>query len=157
MSSFDPNADFFAAPPPPRTPPAPPVPAPAPQQPVQRTPVPTWAKVLIAIGCVLLVLPVLGIVGAVAIPVFLDQRSKAADVQVKEDVQAVAMAEENYAMANGTYTTDPLALGIAAPQSEVVILAADAVGYCIGGRDADGEGDAWYYSSSAGISKTPCA
>jgi type IV pilus assembly protein PilA len=170
MSSFDPNADFFAAPRPPHAPsappapghgfgapPRPPAPAPSSPPPVPRTPVPTWAKVLIAVGCVVLLLPVLGVVGAVAIPVFLNQRGKAAEAQVKQDVRSVAMAEENYAVANGTYTTDPLALGVAEPESEVVILAADTAGYCLGGRDADGEGDPWYYSSTGGLSRTPCA
>ncbi|WP_432509356.1 type IV pilin protein [Kineococcus auxinigenes] len=163
----DPNADFYATPlrggaPGPAgirafgapSPPAPGSAAPLPG----RTPVPAWGKVLIGLGCALGALSTAGVVASVAIPVFLHERAQAADERVQADLRAVAGAQEAFWNAHGTYAPDPAALGVAEPASDVAVLFADAGGYCLGGRDAEGRGSVWYVSSaSAAPSTTPCA
>ena len=121
-----------------------------------RAPVPTWAKVLIVLGVLGFGLIALGIVAAIAIPVFLNQREKAADVEVKSDLRSVASAEESYYTDFASYTADPSQLDVAQPASQIAVLAADSTGYCLGGRPADGRGNVWYYSSSAGLTRTSC-
>ncbi|GAA0289704.1 type IV pilin protein [Kineococcus aurantiacus] len=169
MSPFDPNADFYSGSRPPAAPepfrppfgspgvPAAPVAHAVPPAVPPAPRVPTWGKVLIGLGIGFAALTVLGIVAAVAIPVFLSQHAKAADSVVKQDLRAVAQAEENVWMATGSYTGDPAALDVAEPASQVAILAADPQGYCLAGRDAQGHGRVWYYSSAAGLSRTACA
>ncbi len=64
----------------------------------------------------LVVILIIGILAAIAIPAFLNQRSKAYDSQAKSNVRTAQTAEETYATDNnGTYTaattssaTDPL-------------------------------------------------
>lgn len=165
MTLPDPNADFYATPqrlaPAPGAPvrfPAPASAATPPPWPVAPTPrMPTWAKVLIALGAALTALVLLAIVASVALPVFLAQRAKAADAQVRTDLVTVARAQETFWSTTGSYTEDPTALGVAEPVSQVAILWADTQGYCLGGRDERGRGHIWYYSTSTGLSLTPCA
>jgi type IV pilus assembly protein PilA len=123
-----------------------------------KTPVPTWAKVLIALGVLGAGLVVLGILAAIAIPVFLNQRAEAADLEVKKDLQAVASAQHQVMANTGTYTLDPLALGIPEPASDVAIVAADSYDFCLAGRPhGDGGATVWFYSLGGGMSTTPCA
>ena len=160
MSSFDPNAQFFASHRPTETPTNPAAPSGAPTHAPSSyatTPrTPTWVKVLIGLGCAIVAFVLLAIVAAVAVPVFLNERAKATDTAVKTDLQNVATAEQNYWAANGTYTADPQALGITEPASHVAILAADTQGFCLGGRAADGDSQPWYYSSAATFSREGC-
>ncbi|MGI4895943.1 MAG: type IV pilin protein, partial [Janthinobacterium lividum] len=120
-------------------------------------PLPGWAKVLIGLGVAVLALMLLGILAAIAIPVFLNGRNQAADVSVKADLKTVASAEAAYFTKFGTYTRDPTQLGIAEPKNDIGILTADANGFCLGGRVADTQGRDWYYSPAGGVTRTPCA
>ncbi|WP_432505311.1 type IV pilin protein [Kineococcus arenarius] len=123
-----------------------------------RTPLPTWGKVLIGLGCVLGGLSTAGVVASVAVPVFLNGRVQAADERVQADLRAVAGAQEAFWNAHGTYAPDPAALGVVEPVSDVAVLFADAGGYCLGGRDPAGRGSVWYVSSVSAVpSTTPCA
>ncbi|WP_432533487.1 type IV pilin protein [Kineococcus arenarius] len=123
-----------------------------------RTPLPTWGKVLIGLGCALGAVSTAGVVASVAIPVVLHQRAQAADERVQADLRAVAGAQEAFWNAHGTYAPDPGALGVAEPASEVAVLFADAGWYCLGGRDPGGRGSVWYVSSVSAVpSTTPCA
>jgi type IV pilus assembly protein PilA len=55
----------------------------------------------------LVVIIIIGILAAIAIPVFLNQRQKGYDAQVKADLRNAATAEETYLTDNPTtYTTD---------------------------------------------------
>jgi len=121
-----------------------------------KTPVPTWAKVLIALGIAGAAFALLGIIAAVAIPVFLNERASAADAQVKQDLRAVATAQENVWMATGAYTLDPMALGVPEPESDIVIASADTQGFCLAGRGSE-QGNVWFYSPDTGVTRTPCA
>jgi type IV pilus assembly protein PilA len=54
----------------------------------------------------LVVILIIGILAAIAIPAFLNQRSKAYDAQAKSNIRTAQTAEETYSTDNnGTYTT----------------------------------------------------
>ena len=62
----------------------------------------------------LVVIIIIGILAAIAIPVFLNQRKKGYDAAVKSDLRNMATAEETYLTDNNTYTSvvdDLLAAG----------------------------------------------
>ena len=54
----------------------------------------------------LVVIIIIGILAAIAIPVFLNQRQKGYDAQTKSDLRNVATLEETYFTDNDAYTTD---------------------------------------------------
>src|ERR687889_2185351 len=54
----------------------------------------------------LVVVIIIGILAAIAIPVFLNQREKGYDAQAKSDLRNAATAEETYMTDNNTYSTD---------------------------------------------------
>ncbi|HTW21842.1 MAG TPA: prepilin-type N-terminal cleavage/methylation domain-containing protein [Mycobacteriales bacterium] len=108
----------------------------------------------------LVVIIIIGILAAIAIPVFLQQRKKGYDAAVKSDLVAAATAEETYLTDFNTYTdsTSNLATkesfkfsaggdyngGTAA----LTIVSNTNQGYCITGVAASG--NTWFYDSSAG-------
>src|SRR6201982_4083433 len=57
----------------------------------------------------LVVIIIIGILAAIAIPVFLNQRKKGYDAQVKSDLRNAATAEETYLTDNSNYTNDTTA------------------------------------------------
>lgn len=60
----------------------------------------------------LVVIIIIGILAAIAIPVFLNQRKKAVDAGIKSDLRSIANELESYYVDNQAY---PAALSIAAP------------------------------------------
>jgi type IV pilus assembly protein PilA len=52
----------------------------------------------------LVVIIIIGILAAIAIPVFLNQRKKAVDASMKSDVRTIANEEETYYVDNQVYT-----------------------------------------------------
>lgn len=54
----------------------------------------------------LVVIIIIGILAAIAIPVFLNQRAKGWDSAVKSDLRNAATAEETWLTDEGTYTSD---------------------------------------------------
>src|SRR5829696_8702035 len=52
----------------------------------------------------LVVIVIIGILAAIAIPVYLNQRNKAYDAQAKSDVRNMATAEESWLVDNNAYT-----------------------------------------------------
>jgi type IV pilus assembly protein PilA len=53
----------------------------------------------------LVVIIIIGILAAIAIPVFLNQRKKGYDAAIKSDLRNAATAEETYFTDNGVYTS----------------------------------------------------
>ncbi len=121
----------------------------------------------------LVVIIIIGILAAIAIPVFLNQRKKGWDAAVQSDLKNAATAEETYNTSNFYYTDDVTDLTNAAigyKQSNVsnyfggdystyVIKTYDAAGavqtgsqavgsYCISAQSASGS--TWVYDSAAG-------
>ena len=119
----------------------------------------------------LVVIIIIGILAAIAIPVFLNQRQKGYDAAAKSDARNLATLEETYLTDNAKYrtaatagaaTTD-LKYTPSANVSSVVIKTYDASGavgtdqagsYCITTVSASPK--TFYYSSSAGGFTTGC-
>lgn len=109
----------------------------------------------------LVVVVIIGILAAVAIPVFLNQRQKAADAGTKSDLKNAATLMETYFVDNGTYTagaTEGAQIATLRPTDPVVVTvtAADASTYCLTGANTDGTKSFYYNSNTGGLTETPC-
>ena len=103
---------------------------------------------------------IIGILAAIAIPVFLNQRHKAVDAGVKADVQPLAQTEETHYIDALAYTTDADDLDARAgcrPRGNTILVAVNADGYCIKGTSAQGSATVWYDSTAGGLSVGPTA
>jgi type IV pilus assembly protein PilA len=102
----------------------------------------------------LVVIIIIGILAAIAIPVFLNQRKKGYDAQVKSDLRNAATAEETYLTDNpNTYTTLQTDLTTAGWKPSTgdtfMISISAATGYCIVGTNPN-SANFWLYDSSNG-------
>jgi type IV pilus assembly protein PilA len=106
----------------------------------------------------LVVVIIIGILAAIAIPVFLSQRAKAHDSAAQSDLRNAATAEESYVATPGVATyedgTTPANLtdnGLK-PSSDVdAYVAIDALkSYCMVGSAKDGTGKWYTYDSNNG-------
>ncbi|MDP3894870.1 type IV pilin protein, partial [Nocardioides sp.] len=83
----------------------------------------------------LVVVVIIGILAAIAIPVFLNQREKAADAGAKSDLKNAATMQESYLVDNGAYTAlvaDLEAAGFKESSSvTLTVVSANATGYCM--------------------------
>ena len=101
----------------------------------------------------LVVIIIIGILAAIAIPVFLNQRQKGYDAQAKSDARNLATLEETYLTDNNTYiaeasaTTD-LGYKPSANVTAVTIKATGADSYCI--TTTSKSSKTFQYSSTAG-------
>jgi type IV pilus assembly protein PilA len=119
----------------------------------------------------LVVIIIIGILAAIAIPVFLNQRKKGWDAQAKSDLRNAATAEETYLTDQGNYTNVEANLeangfkpspqsGWATTSAVVLydtatppnVVAADGPtatgGYCM--KTTAASGNTWYYNSLKG-------
>jgi type IV pilus assembly protein PilA len=108
----------------------------------------------------LVVIIIIGILAAIAIPVFLQQRKKGYDAAVKSDLVAAATAEETYLTDFNSYTNSTSNLQSAESfkfsaagdysggSASLAIASATNQGYCITGVAASG--NTWFYDSSKG-------
>lgn len=91
----------------------------------------------------LVVIIIIGILAAIAIPVFLNQRQKAHDAAAKSDIRTVALAEEDYFAAHNTYV-DMATLNAEehiklSKGTTVLTMYVDATkGFCLGSEQAGG-------------------
>jgi type IV pilus assembly protein PilA len=104
----------------------------------------------------LVVVLIIGILAAIAIPVFLSQREGAWESQVKSDIANAVIAAETYSTNNnGTYA------GLGEPELEaagykasnsvaLTVTSADASGYVFTVTHTDYTGQTWTYTSSTG-------
>ncbi len=104
----------------------------------------------------LVVMIIIGILAAIAIPVFLNQRKSAHDTAIKSDLRTAATEIEADYVTNQAYPTTDDGNDLIADEvelSEGVVLAytldADSLGYCILGTNASA-GHSWVYDSSEG-------
>ena len=112
----------------------------------------------------LVVIIIIGILAAIAIPVFLNQRKKGYDAQAKSDLRNMATAEETYLTDNPTgYTSSMANLTAAGFKGSANVSNWNAsphadTSYCL--KDVSQSGTTWYYDSSAGasagVSTTAC-
>ena len=112
----------------------------------------------------LVVVIIIGILAAIAIPVFLNQRKKGWDAQAKSDLKNMATAEETYLTDNGDYNATVAQLqGLGFNESSdnsnwtaAAFASGPADGYCLSVDSKSGT--TWYYGSDTGVpSKTASA
>lgn len=103
----------------------------------------------------LVVIIIIGILAAVAIPIFLNQRTKGYNAAAKSDLRAVAEFQEVYLYDQGTYATlaaivaDGNTLRITDRVRITVERYDGSNGYCLSARHLS-SGDTWYWDSLAG-------
>jgi prepilin-type N-terminal cleavage/methylation domain-containing protein len=105
----------------------------------------------------LVVMIVIGILAAIALPVFIGQRTKAADTAVKTDLRTVAQSEETYFTDYERYlavpkTTSPTivdTIRLSPDVSMQVKLNAAGTSYCIIGSSTR-TSNVWVHVSDAG-------
>ena len=108
----------------------------------------------------LVVVIIIGILAAIAIPVFLNQRKKGWDAQAKSDLKNMATAEETYLTDNGKYSavvTDLTANGFneSADNSAwgaAVFTSSASDGYCLTVKSKSGT--VFNYQSDLGVPTT---
>jgi len=108
----------------------------------------------------LVVVIIIGILAAIAIPVFLNQRKSAVDASMKSDLRTVATAMETYLTQKNGYPANETELGAVALSPGNVLKVAVATGgasYTIAATRATGaqpssldSDEAWIYESAAG-------
>jgi len=109
----------------------------------------------------LVVVLIIGILSAIAIPIFLGQQNQAKDAAAKSDLSNAKVAIVSQATAdNGVWPTTVAGLEDfgyvkSAGVSTVTILDADADGMCLSATSETGT--VFYISDSAGVSETSCA
>jgi type IV pilus assembly protein PilA len=107
----------------------------------------------------LVVIIIIGILAAIAIPVFLNQRKKGYDAQVKSDLRNAATAEETYLTDSpNSYTTDQTALATAGWKTSTndtfQVAISGATGYCIVGNNSSSTNAFAYDSGKGGLQAT---
>jgi prepilin-type N-terminal cleavage/methylation domain-containing protein len=108
----------------------------------------------------LVVMIIIGILAAIAIPVFLNQRKKAVDASIKSDLRTIANEEETYYTDNQAYlaisgVSGSLTIGsdsvkLSSGDTITVTLNTAANAYCIKGVNTGKASNDWYYVSSSG-------
>ncbi len=102
----------------------------------------------------LVVIIIIGILAAIAIPVFFNQREKGFDAAMKSDIHTLAQFEESYLVDADNYATvaqlqatnyDPRA----SKNVTVPFTVQGALGYCLAASHP-GSTTTWYYDSQAG-------
>ncbi|HEY6795555.1 MAG TPA: prepilin-type N-terminal cleavage/methylation domain-containing protein [Kineosporiaceae bacterium] len=107
----------------------------------------------------LVVMIIIGILAAIAIPVFLNQRQKAVDTSIKSDLKAAADFEETWFVDHSAYSTtktDFTGASVKFSGTNKIEAAVNALGtgYCLRGSNAGGSnasGFFWYDSLLGGL------
>lgn len=114
----------------------------------------------------LVVIVIIGILAAIAIPLFLNQREKGVDASVEADLKQMALAQETYIVDNpsdagfaysGTLPAGANVAFTASPDNTITVTLPVAGGYCIKGVNAGASKTAFYYNSlTGGLTDTAC-
>ena len=126
----------------------------------------------------LVVIIIIGILAAIAIPVFLSQKQKGYEASMKSDLRTVAQEVESQNVDNGDYTLTTFKGAKAAANAAIsgsgqsvgasttvnisngntiTWIGSTATSFCLKAGSSKVSGVNWYYSSSAGgITKTAC-
>ena len=101
----------------------------------------------------MIVVAIIGILAAIAIPQFAKYREKAYDAASKADITNMATALESYFLDNGTYTTDQTLLTGFNSSTSVTLLvtAATATGFEATANHAASSSTFTYLSTSKGL------
>ena len=100
----------------------------------------------------LVVIVIIGILAAIAIPLFLSQRQKGIEAGIKSDLKQIATSQETYFVDAGTYTTSTAALtGFKKTGANVITIdSATTSGFCVEGTNPGAAGVTWKYDSANG-------
>src|SRR4051795_13533643 len=108
----------------------------------------------------LVVMVIIGILAAIAIPLFLKQRQKGYDSQAKSDLRNFALQEDTYFTDNNKYGGSADVCGTAAvgacanikmsKGTTITITAAQPSGWCASAVNSNGSGATYYYDSNSG-------
>ena len=115
----------------------------------------------------LVVMIIIGILAAIAIPVFLNQRKKAQDTAVKADVSTVGKEIATYYVDNTAIPVLAIAAGrytlagndVGAVSNGVVILTSNIVDsshWCVSLTNPNGSTKTFKYSAKSGLASTDC-
>jgi prepilin-type N-terminal cleavage/methylation domain-containing protein len=102
----------------------------------------------------LVVVIIIGILAAIAIPVYLNQRQRAYDAGAKQDLRVLAQFEETYLTSSSTYV-DLAALDadgevmVPTKNDTITVVHFSSGAYCLSAKPALSP-RTWYYDSQAG-------
>jgi type IV pilus assembly protein PilA len=105
----------------------------------------------------LVVVLIIGILAAIAIPVFLSQREKAADSATKSDLKNAATVLETYFVDAQTYVGAPETDIQESTGVTVALTDLTATTYCIDGTNSGSDNTYHYDSTTGGLGDGPCA
>ena len=105
----------------------------------------------------LVVIVIIGILAAIAIPLFLNQRQKGVEASLKSDLKTLATMEETFFIDNAVYVATEAALEdtakgnlkFTASKGNTFKAKVTATGFCISAANT-GAAKLWYYDSEAG-------
>ena len=103
----------------------------------------------------LVVVIIIGILAAIAIPIFYNQRVKAYDTAVRSDLRDLAQFEEGYLIGHTRYATiaeiraDGDGVRVSPDVTLSVVLYDGASGYCLSAQHS-GSPNLWFWDSLAG-------
>ncbi len=103
----------------------------------------------------LVVIVIIGILAAIAIPLFLNQRQKGVDAGLKSDVKQLATLQETYYVDMGSYASTEAALEAEAgnfsksDDATSITISGDANGYCVSASNTKAS-DTWSFDSDEG-------
>jgi prepilin-type N-terminal cleavage/methylation domain-containing protein len=113
----------------------------------------------------LVVIVIIGILAAIAIPLFLSQREKGVDASIKSDLKSAATTLETYSVDAPWTASDAATVQSVAsdfkPTANVTVAFKGAggtvTGYCLIGTATGGTGTTYYYNSNGGgLTTTAC-
>lgn len=108
----------------------------------------------------LVVVVIIGILVAIAIPLYLNYRQGAANKSLESDVRnAAPLVEQAYASSNNYPATDTAFQALSPHVGDGTTLTyklLTAGGYCIQGANSNADGNYYYSSATGKISKTSC-
>ena len=113
----------------------------------------------------LVVIVIIGILAAIAIPLFLNQRKKGVDASLKSDLKSAATALETVSVDTPWTSTTGAAVTTMAPSFTAstgnsvnfVGVGSTLKGFCLTASNTGATQDFWYSSISGGLSTTACS
>jgi type IV pilus assembly protein PilA len=115
---------------------------------------------------ILVVVLIIGILAAIAVPALLNQRHKAYDAGAKTQIRKAATAEEVYSQDHSSYASESLGLGDTGPlaaieptlknQPDVTATANGTTGFTLVSTALGGGGDAFTYIQDNGSVTRTC-
>ncbi|HET7734327.1 MAG TPA: prepilin-type N-terminal cleavage/methylation domain-containing protein [Nocardioidaceae bacterium] len=108
----------------------------------------------------LVVIVIIGILAAIAIPLFLNQRKKGVEASIKSDLKSFATSQETYFIDAGTYagSTGALTDFKATTGNTITVISATSSAFCAKGANTDSSVTNWYYDSDGGgLTKAACS